>query len=147
MDLRQARSYINWKTGVELKLYQFQFKQSNKGIKGPSTSAPLLATTQEKIQDLGEIMPDANAWELLGLDMPSGDEPLESVGMCPNKLELESDTMPQSTIVKPINKPMQPAMVPIPSKAKIFMESRPGGMLEKQEQEMKVVERRISSPI
>jgi hypothetical protein len=161
MDIRQAPAYINWKTRVESTLYEFQLAQSNKA----GTTAPYqrtsMPTLQEGYLDLGDIMPDENEWERIGLDMPSDVVCAVGLNAGPKQfLDLNASTTPLEKMVQPTNTTMGTiiqrtkkthvmvaTMLPGPSKVNVFMQSRPGGHQETVDNEMKVVERRISSQL
>jgi hypothetical protein len=52
VDIRQNPGYINWKTGVELRLYAFQLAQAQ-----PTVSIPLAMTVLPK-----PVVPVAKPW-------------------------------------------------------------------------------------
>ena len=139
MDIREATWYSNWKTGIELKLYDFQLAQANKGNKLPDAVKMPEAKSSDGF-DLSATMPDPDEWTQLDLDLT------EDMG---NKKSMpQASTKPPSTTIQPTHKPMQPTMVPDPSStATIFMKSRPGGQVEAMDRDMKVVERCVSSQL
>ena len=162
MDIRQASGFTNWKTGVILKLYTFQLAQSNKQVALNGTM-PWPMPQQEGIivnnttpdpngreqLDLGDTMPDANAWEQLHLDMTqSGHDNALTRDPLPPRMEQEYACLTPTTNNEPTHKPMTTEMEPATgSKAKMFMQSRPGGQLDIMNRDMKGVERRVSSQL
>ncbi len=167
--MREATCYIAWKTGVELKLYEFQLAQSNQGIKIPFKSEPLPTVQQDlghmlpdknawcsKLpfkseplpaiqQELGDIMPNANAWRELDIDMTSGNSNPTNMGAANHALKPTLVTRPPIANIQQTKTPTTFSVHPSPSKAQLFPRSRPGRQLEAMNLAMQAVASRVRS--
>jgi hypothetical protein len=146
MDVREAVNYRTWKVGVELKLGTFQLDQSNKVSKLPFQKMTTTTPTKVCQDGVAPTMSGVKGWEEMDLYTTlSGIVKIENERWHHQPMRPKSTTVPQPTNNKPTpKKAVQATGPPPPSKAEMFMQSRPGGQLETKGNEMKGVERRVS---
>jgi hypothetical protein len=100
VDIRDAKWYTTWKSGVELKLYAFQHARSRAG----SQTQFVAATPTLPWDSIGDILPSENKWEELDLDANLYDETAELNELPryqPNKIQLAPPTAAPSTTETP----------------------------------------------
>jgi hypothetical protein len=162
MDIREARCFKNWKIGVELKLYEFQHAQSPRA---PTTlitptakkePAPSFEETQwmaptawNDIEGTNDAVNSDNDWQHIDLDMNDNTDPTIVTPIVPRYKTAEPANIDGNTKIKPktYQAPNTCTETETKKDPSAFMDARPGGPQQTQQQNMRNIERHVSAQL
>lgn len=160
VDIRHTTRYLSWRSGVALKLYAFQMRQSNQS---QQRMLPIVISPTTPLVEPVHDDASYDAWDLepLTWDIPTPPSPLMVLTTAaqtmprldvsppfaslvttpnpPSPLQKILNTMPASTKTNEM-----PQVVQANSRALGFMKNRPGGPVQEQIRKMQVVERQVA---